>query len=63
MFRKIKENNNITWEHNQIEPGCWKRVKEKLERMKKVCKERNDLNEQKWKIERNRGIAAIMLYF
>ena len=43
----------------QIEPDCRARVKEKLERMKELCKERNslyekqnDLKGQKWKLEK-----------
>lgn len=40
---QIKENNNVirnlTGEYKQIEPDCWEGVKEKLERMKELCKE------------------------
>ncbi len=60
---QIKENNNVirnlTGEYKQIEPDCWEGVKEKLERMKELCKEWNSLYEkqdhlkgQKWKIEK-----------
>lgn len=47
---EIKENNNkirsLTGEYNQIEPECREGVREKLERMKTLCEERNDLYEK-----------------
>lgn len=46
---QIKENNNkirsLTGEYKQIEPECREGVREKLERMKKLCEERNVLYE------------------
>lgn len=63
VSEQMKENNNVirnlTGEYKQIEPDCRTRVKEKLERMKELCKERNslyekqnDLKGQKWKLEK-----------
>lgn len=63
VSEQMKENNNVirnlTGEYKQIKPDCWARVKEKLERMKELCKERNslyekqnDLKGQKWKLEK-----------
>lgn len=63
VSEQMKENNNIirnlTGEYKQIEPECREGVKEKLERMKELCKERNslyekqnDLKGQKWKLEK-----------
>lgn len=63
VSEQMKENNNIirnlTGEYRQIEPECREGVKEKLERMKELCKERNslyekqnDLKGQKWKLEK-----------
>ena len=47
---QIKENNNrireLTGEYKQIEPGCREGGREKLERMKEVCRERDNLFEQ-----------------
>lgn len=63
MSEQMKENNNVirnlTREYKQIEQECREGVKEKLERMKELCKERNslyekqnDLKGQKWKLEK-----------
>lgn len=63
VSEQMKENNNVirnlTREYKQIEPDCREGVKEKLERMKELCKERNSLYEkqnelkgQKWKLEK-----------
>lgn len=63
VSEQMKENNNVirnlTGEYKQIEPDCREGVKEKLERMKELCKERNslyekqnDLKGQKWKLEK-----------
>ena len=63
VSEQIKENNNavrsLTGEYQKIEPECQEGVREKLERMKELCKERNslyekqnDLKGQKWKIEK-----------
>ena len=60
---QIKENNNtihnLTGEYKKIEPDCREGVRAQLERMKELCKERNNLYEkqndlkgQKWKIEK-----------
>ena len=63
VSEQIKENNNkirnLTGEYKKIEPECREGVRERLERMKALCKERNDLYEkqndlrgQKQQIER-----------
>ena len=63
---QIKENNNeirnLTGGYKKIEPECREGVRERLERMKAICKERNELYEkqndlrgQKQQIER--GLA------
>lgn len=63
VSEQMKENNNVirnlTGEYKQIEPDCRVGVKEKLERMKELCKKRNslyekqnDLKGQKWKLEK-----------
>ena len=63
-YRQIKENNNtirnLTGEYKKIEPDCREGVRAQLERMKELCKERNNLYEkqndlkgQKWKIEKS----------
>ena len=47
---EIKENNNkirsLTGEYKQMEPECREGVREKLQRMKKLCEERNVLYEK-----------------
>jgi hypothetical protein len=47
-------------EYKKIEPDCREGMRAQLERMKKLCKERNrlyekqnDLKGQKWKIEKS----------
>ena len=61
LSEQIKENNNtirnLTGEYKKIEPDCREGVRAQLERMKELCKERNNLYEkqndlkgQKWKI-------------
>ena len=63
LSEQIKENNNtirnLTGEYKKIEPDCREGVRAQLERMKELCKERNNLYEkqndlkgQKWKIEK-----------
>ena len=63
LSEQIKENNNtirnLTGEYKKIEPDCREEVRVQLERMKELCKERNnlyekqnDLKAQKWKIEK-----------
>ena len=63
VSEQIKANNNtirsLTGEYQKTEPECREEVREKLERMKELCKERNslyekqnDLKGQKWKIEK-----------
>ena len=63
LSEQIKENNNtihnLTGEYKKIEPDCREGVRAKLERMKELCKERNNLYEkqndlkgQKQKIEK-----------
>ena len=60
LSEQIKENNNtirnLTGEYKKIEPDCREGVRAQLERMKELCKERNnlyekqnDLKEQRWK--------------
>lgn len=50
VSEKMKENNNkirgLTGEYKQIEPECREGVREKLERMQKLCEERNSLYEK-----------------
>ena len=64
VSEQIKINNNairnLTGEYKKIEPDCREGVREQLERMKELCKERNnlyekqnDLKEQKQKIEKS----------
>ena len=66
VSEQIKANNNeirnLTGEYKKIEPECREGVRERLERMKALCKERNELYEkqndlrgQKQQIER--GLA------
>ena len=50
----------MTGEYKKIEPDCREGVRAQLERMKELCKERNNLYEkqndlkgQKWKIEKS----------
>lgn len=64
VSEQMKENNNkirdLTGEYKQIEPECQEGVREKLERMKKLCEERNSLyekqNELKGQREKWRGV-------
>ena len=64
LSEQIKENNNtirnLTGEYKKIEPDCREGVRAQLERMKELCKERNNLYEkqndlkgEKWKIEKS----------
>lgn len=64
VLEQIKTNNNtirnLTGEYKQIEPECREGVRKRLERMKELCKERNNLYEkqndlkgQKQKIEKS----------
>ena len=50
VSEQMKENNNkirgLTGEYKQIEPECRDGIREKLERMKKLCEERNGLYEK-----------------
>ncbi len=50
VSEQIKSNNNeicrLTGEYKQIEPECRVGVREQLERMKILCKERNSLYEK-----------------
>lgn len=79
VSEQIKENNNtirnLTGEYKKIEPDCREGVRVQLERMKELCKERNNLYEkqndlkgQKQKIEKSLegqemwGVAVAMLY-
>ena len=64
LSEQIKENNNtirsLTGEYKKIELDCREGMRAQLERMKQLCKERNNLYEkqndlkgQKWKIEKS----------
>ena len=64
VSEQMKTNNNeirnLTGEYKKIEPDCRKGVRAQLERMKELCKERNNLYEeqndlkgQKYKIEKS----------
>ena len=50
VLEQIKANNNeirnLTGEYKKIEPECREGVRERLERMKALCKERNELYEK-----------------
>ena len=50
VSEQIKENNNtirsLTGEYKKIEPDCREGVRAQLERMKELCKERNNLYEK-----------------
>ena len=50
VSEQIKENNNtirnLTGEYKKIEPDCREGVRAQLERMKELCKERNNLYEE-----------------
>ena len=50
VSEQIKSNNNeirkLTGEYKRIEPECREGVREQLERMKVLCKERNSLYEK-----------------
>lgn len=63
-MEQIKDNNNtirkLTREYKKIGPDCREGVQAHLERMKELCKERNNLYEKqndlkghKWKIEKS----------
>ena len=62
LSEQIKNNNtirNLTGEYKKIEPDSREGVRVQLERMKELCKERNNLYEKqndlkgrKWKIEK-----------
>lgn len=58
VSERMKENNNkirsLTGEYKQIEPECREGVREKLERMKKLCEERNDLYEKQSELKGQR---------
>ena len=64
VSEQIKMNNNtirnLTGEYKEIEPKCQEGIRAQLERMKEICKERNNLYEkqndlkgQKQKIEKS----------
>ena len=50
VSEQIKANNNeirnLTGEYKKIEPECREGVRDRLERMKELCKERNELYEK-----------------
>lgn len=50
VSEQMKENNNkihgLTGEYKQIEPECREGVREKIERMKKLCEKCNSLYEK-----------------
>jgi len=60
LSEQINTIRNLTGEYKKIEPDCREGVRAQLERMKELCKERNNLYEkqndlkgQKWKIEKS----------
>ena len=64
LSEQIEENKNtirnLTGEYKKMEPDCREGVRAQLERMKELCKERNnlygkqnDLKGRKWKIEKS----------
>lgn len=59
---QMKENNNkirsLTGEYKEIEPECREGVREKLERMKKLCEERNGLYEKQNELKGAEGKAG-----
>lgn len=66
VSEQIKTNNNeirnLTGEYKKIEPECREGVRERLERMKALCNERNELyekqNDLKWQKQQiERGFA------
>lgn len=50
VSEQIKQNNNtirnLTGEYKKLEPECREGLRDKLERMKELCKERNSLYEK-----------------
>ena len=59
LYDTDKEIRNLTGEYKEIEPECGEGVRERLEHIKALCKERNELYEkqndlrgQKHQIER-----------
>lgn len=50
VSEQMKENNNkirsLTGEYKQIEPECREGIREKIERIKKLCEERNGVDHQ-----------------
>ena len=58
ISEQIKENNNkirsLAGEYKRIEPECREGVREKLERRKKLCEERNGLYEKQNELKRQR---------
>ena len=50
ISEQIKQNNNtirnLTDEYKKIEPECQDGIRDKLERMKELCKERNSIYEK-----------------
>ncbi len=64
LSEQIEENKNtirnLTGEYKKMEPDCREGVRAQLERMKELCKERNnlygkqnDLKGRKWEIEKS----------
>lgn len=55
---QMKENNNkirsLTGEYKQIEPECRRGIREKMKRMKELCKERNSLYEKQNELKGHR---------
>lgn len=65
VSEQIKTNNNeirkLTGEYKRIEPKCREGVKEQLERMKELCKERDTLYEKQNDLRRKRQEIESML--
>lgn len=60
VSEQIKENNNIirnlTGEYKKTEPDCREGVRAQLERLKELCKERNNLQEKQNDLKGQNGI-------
>lgn len=58
VSEQMKENNNkirsLTGEYKQIDPECQEGIREKLERMKKLCEERKSLYEKQNELKGHR---------
>lgn len=59
ISEQIKQNNstirNLMGEYKKIEPECREGIRDKLERMKELCKERNSLYEKQNELKGQRN--------